>query len=379
LDGAFSFRLPAVRFPLPASNFPLRWDDPDDERRRGLIASAPMSSSNTMTKLRWGVLGAARIATQKVIPAMQQGEWSEVVAIASRDEAKAGRAAQAAGIPRAYGSYEALLADPDVEAIYNPLPNHLHVPWTVRAAEAGKHVLCEKPVALNADDARSLIEVRDRTGVIIQEAFMIRAHPQWMRVVDEVRAGTLGELRAYSGVFSYFNDDPANIRNRAEYGGGALMDIGCYLVHTARMVFGREPARVSGAIERDSRTGIDRVTALGLDFDPGQAVGLCATQMVPSQRVQIFGTRGRLEIEIPFNAPPDRPCRLFLDDGSRLGAPPQTIELPVANQYTLQGDLFSVAVRKKSQPSYPLEDSIRNMRVIDAIVRAASSRRWESL
>ena len=332
-----------------------------------------------MTKLRWGVLGAARIATQKVIPAMQQGEWSEVVAIASRDEAKAGRAAQAAGIPRAYGSYEALLADPDVEAIYNPLPNHLHVPWTVRAAEAGKHVLCEKPVALNADDARSLIEVRDRTGVIIQEAFMIRAHPQWMRVVDEVRAGTLGELRAYSGVFSYFNDDPANIRNRAEYGGGALMDIGCYLVHTARMVFGREPARVSGAIERDSRTGIDRVTALGLEFDPGQAVGLCATQMVPSQRVQIFGTRGRLEIEIPFNAPPDRPCRLFLDDGSRLGAPPQTIELPVANQYTLQGDLFSVAVRKKSQPSYPLEDSIRNMRVIDAIVRAASSRRWESL
>ena len=338
-----------------------------------------MSSLDAVSKVRWGVLGAARIATQKVIPAMQHGEWSEVVAIASRDEAKGVRAAEAAGIPRAYGSYEALLADPDVEAIYNPLPNHLHVPWTARAAEAGKHVLCEKPIAMNAEEATSLIAVRDRTGVIIQEAFMIRTHPQWMRVVEEIRAGSLGELRAYSGVFSYFNDDPANIRNRAEYGGGALMDIGCYLIHTARMVFGREPARVSGALERDPRTGIDRVTALGLDFAPGQAVGVCATQMVPSQRVQMFGTRGRLEVEIPFNAPPDRACRLFMDDGPRLGEAPRTIELPVANQYTIQGDLFSLAVRKKGQPAYPLEDSVRNMRVLDAVVRAAASGRWESL
>ena len=310
---------------------------------------------------------------------MQLGEWSEVVAIASRDEAKAARAAEAAGIRRAYGSYEALLADPDVEAIYNPLPNHMHVPWTVRAAEAGKHVLCEKPIALDADEARSLIDVRDRTRVLIQEAFMIRAHPQWIRVMDEIHAGTLGELRAYVGIFSYFNDDPANIRNRADYGGGGLMDIGCYLVHTARMVFGREPARVSGAIERDPRSGVDRVTALSLDFAPGQAIGVCATQMVPSQRVQIFGTRGRLEVEIPFNAPPDRPCRLFMDDGTRLGEPPQVIELPVANQYTLQGDLFSLAVRKRGQPSYPLEDSVRNMRVIDAVVRSSVSGRWESL
>ena len=341
-----------------------------------------MSSSDSgasLNRVRWGVLGAARIATQKVIPAMQLGEWSEIVAIASRDETKAARAAEAAGIRRAYGSYEALLADPEVEAIYNPLPNHLHVPWTARAAEAGKHVLCEKPIALDADEARSLIEVRDRTGVVIHEAFMIRAHPQWIRVMDDVRAGTLGELRAYVGVFSYFNDDTANIRNRADYGGGGLMDIGCYLVHTARMVFGREPARVSGAIERDPGTGVDRVTALSLDFAPGQAIGVCATQMVPSQRVQIFGTRGRLEVEIPFNAPPDRPCRLFMDDGTRLGEPPQVIELPVANQYTLQGDLFSLAVRKRSQPSYPLEDSVQNMRVIDAIRRAAASGRWESL
>ena len=309
---------------------------------------------------------------------MQLGEWSEVVAIASRDEAKAARAARAAGIPRAYGSYEALLADPDVEAIYNPLPNHLHVPWTARAAEAGKHVLCEKPIAMSAEEAQSLIEVRDRTGLIVQEAFMIRAHPQWIRVVDEIRAGTLGELRAYAGVFSYFNDDLANIRNRAEYGGGGLMDIGCYLIHTARMVFGREPARVSGAIERDPRTGIDSVTALSLDFAPGLAVGVCATQMVPSQRVQIFGTKGRLEVEIPFNAPPDRPCRIFIDDGSRLGEAPPPVELPIANQYTLQGDLFSLAVRKKGQATYPLEDSVRNMRVIDAVVRAAASGRWES-
>src|SRR5687767_12259873 len=250
-------------------------------------------------KVRWGILGTAKIALTKVIPAMQRSPWCEITAIASRDLARAKEAADDLGISKVYGSYEALLADPDVEAIYNPLPNHLHVPWTARAAEAGKHVLCEKPVAMNAEEARSLIEVRDRSGVIIQEAFMVRTHPQWMRVVDEVRAGTVGELRGYSGVFSYFNDDPANIRNRAEYGGGALMDIGCYLIHTARMVFAREPARVSGAIERDPRTGIDRVTALTLDFAPGQAVGVCATQMVPSQRVQIFGTKGRLEVEIP--------------------------------------------------------------------------------
>jgi predicted dehydrogenase len=328
--------------------------------------------------VRWGVLGVARIATQKVIPAMQQGEWSQVVAIASRDRAKAENAAASLGLARAYDSYEALLEDSEIDAIYNPLPNHLHVPWTKRAAEAGKHVLCEKPIAMNAAEARTLLGVRDRTGVHIQEAFMVRVNPQWIRTVDEVNKGRIGDLRAVTGIFSYFNDDPANIRNKPEYGGGGLMDIGCYLINTARMIFGREPHRVAATVERDPRSGTDIVTSLALDFAPGQATGVCSTQMVPSQRVNVFGTRGRIEVEIPFNAPPDRPNRLFVDDGSTLGQPQEIIELPVCNQYTAQGDLFSQAVRGLIPLPYPLEDSILNMKVIDAAFRAADSGRWEA-
>jgi predicted dehydrogenase len=330
-------------------------------------------------KVRWGVLGAARIGLLKVIPAMQAGEWSEVAAIASRDATKAKEAADRLKIPKAYGSYEALLADPAIEAVYNPLPNHLHVPWTMRAAEAGKHVLCEKPIAMNAREAETLLAVRDRTGVHIQEAFMTRVNPQWIRAVQEVRSGRIGELRAVTGFFSYFNDDPANVRNRTDYGGGGLLDIGCYLINGARMAFGREPARVAGVIERDARSGVDILTSLLMDFAPGQAAGVCSTQLVPSQRVIMFGTRGRVEIEIPFNAPPDRPCLVFVDDGSRLGAPPQeTITLDTCNQYTIQGDLFSRAVRSEGPLPYPLEDSIANMRVIDAVFRGAESGRWET-
>jgi predicted dehydrogenase len=329
-------------------------------------------------KVRWGVLGAARIGLMKVIPAMQAGEWSEIVAIASRDVHKAKEAAQRLNVQKAYESYEALLADPDIEAVYNPLPNHLHVPWTVRAAEAGKHVLCEKPIAMSAAEAETLLEVRQRTGVHIQEAFMTRVNPQWIGAVEVVRSGRIGELRAVTGFFSYFNDDPANVRNRTDYGGGGLLDIGCYLINGARMAFGREPARVAGAIERDQRSGVDILTSLLMDFAPGQAAGVCSTQLVPSQRVIMFGTRGRVEIEIPFNAPPDRPNRVFVDDGSTLGGRPQeTITLETCNQYTIQGDLFSRAVRGLGPLPYPLEDSIANMRVIDAVFRAAESGRWE--
>jgi predicted dehydrogenase len=329
-------------------------------------------------KVKWGVLGVARIATQKVIPAMQKGEWSELHAIASRDLAKAQTAADELGIRRAYGSYEALLADPEVEAIYNPLPNHLHVPWTIRAAEAGKHVLCEKPIARNADEAAPLIPVRDRTGMHIQEAFMTRTHPQWLRAQEIARSGRLGEIRSVSGFFSYFNRDPANVRNIPDFGGGALLDIGCYLINTARFVFGREPQRVAGVIERDREFGTDVLTSLMLDFAPGQAIGTCGTQIVGYQRVEIFGNRGRLAIDIPFNAPPDRPCRFVVDDGSDLfGAGREEFAVDTCNQYTIQGDRFSQAVRGVASPAYPLEDTMANMRVIDAVFRAAESGKWE--
>jgi predicted dehydrogenase len=332
------------------------------------------------SKVRWGVLGVARIATQKVIPAMIRGQLTDVVAIASRDTDKAKQAAATFGIPRAYGSYEELLTDPDIEAVYNPLPNHLHVEWTTRAAEAGKHVLCEKPIAMSAAEAERLLHVRDRTGVHIQEAFMVRTHPQWIAAQEIARSGRLGDVRAIAGFFSYFNDNPANVRNIRDFGGGALYDIGCYLINTARFIFGREPQSVAAVIEPDPRFGVDVLTSFLLDFGPGQTTALCSTQLVPSQRVLIFGTRGRLEIEIPFNAPPDRPCRIFVDDGSGLGDASARIEsFDVIDQYTVQGDLFARAMREGTPLAFPLEDAVANMRVLDAVFRAGRSGRWEEL
>jgi predicted dehydrogenase len=330
-------------------------------------------------KVRWGVLGAAHIAIKKVIPAMQLGEWCEIAAIASRDLAKARQAAGALGIPKAYGSYEELLADPEIEAVYNPLPNHLHVPWSVRCAEAGKHVLCEKPLALDAAEVRELMAVQARTGVKIGEAFMVRTHPQWVRTRELVRGGRIGELRAAMGFFSYYNSDAANIRNVPAWGGGGLFDIGCYTINTSRFVFGEEPRRVMALLERDPEMHTDRLTSALLDFPSGQAVFTCSTQLVPYQRMQFFGTRGRIEVEIPFNAPPDRACRIFVDDGSDLfGGGIQTETFPVCDQYTIQGDLFSRAVRGEGEVPAPLEDAVRNMAVIDALFRSAQSGRWET-
>src|SRR5229473_5723926 len=271
-----------------------------------------------MQKVRWGVLSTADIATKQVIPAMQQGTYCEIVAIASRSLEKARAAAGDLGIPKAYGSYEELLADREIDAIYNPLPNHLHVPWSIRAAEAGKHVLCEKPLALTVAECRTLIDTRNRTGVKIGEAFMVRTHPQWLRTREIVRSGEIGHVRAVMAAFSFFNRDPKNIRNVPEWGGGALMDIGCYAIQFSRFMFGQEPSRVVGLLERDPEMGIDRLSSAALDFPSGQAVFTCCMQMVPYQRAQVFGTRGRVELEIPFNAPPDRPCRIRVDSGADL-------------------------------------------------------------
>jgi predicted dehydrogenase len=325
------------------------------------------------------VLGVAKIATNKIIPAMQHGRSCVVTAIASRDHARAAAAARTLGVPKAYGSYEALLADRDVDAVYIPLPNHLHVPWTIRAAEAGKHVLCEKPIAINTDQARQLPPVRDRTGVQIQEAFMVRAHPQWVKTRELVRAGRIGELRSMLGLFSYFNADPSNIRNVPEFGGGGLMDIGCYLINTSRFIFDCEPRHISGVIDRDPILKIDRTASMVLDFGGGHLAGTCSTQMVPYRRIQICGSEGRIEIEIPFNAPSDRPCRIFIDNGQDLsGGGIDTIEFPVCDQYTIQADLFSEAMLSGRGVPLPLEDSIRNMACIDAVFRSAESGRWEA-
>lgn len=329
-------------------------------------------------KVAWGVLGVAKIAVKKVLPAMQRGEWCQIAAIASRDLQRAEEAAKELGIGKFYGSYEELLADPEIEAVYNPLPNHLHVPWSIKAAEAGKHVLCEKPISLTVLEAISLLKARDRTGVKVQEAFMVRTHPQWCKASDLIRTGKIGEVRSVMGYFSYFNQDPKNIRNIRDYGGGALMDIGCYLIYTSRLIFGEEPRRVLGIVERDPKMETDVLTSGILHFPSGQSIFTCSTQVAPYQRVQIVGTLGRIEIEIPFNAPPDKPCRIFRDEGrDPSGRSAEILEFEVCDQYTIQGDLFSKSIREGTELAVPLEGSIRNMAVIEAIFRSAESGQWE--
>jgi predicted dehydrogenase len=309
---------------------------------------------------------------------MQRGEWTEIVAIASRNFQRAKQAASQLGIPKAYGSYEELLADSDVEAIYNPLPNHLHVPWSVKAAEAGKHVLCEKPISITVEEGRSLLEARNRTGMKIGEAFMVRSHPQWRKVLDLIASGQVGKVRSVLGYFSYDNRNPKDIRNILEYGGGGLMDIGCYLIYTSRLIFASEPVRVCGMIEIDPETQTDVMTSAMLQFAAGQSVFTCSTQAVPYQRVQILCTEKRIEIEIPFNAPPDRPCRVFVDDGADAsGQRAEILEFDVCDQYSIQGDVFSRAIREGTELAVPLEGSLANMAVIEAVFRSARSGNWE--
>jgi predicted dehydrogenase len=328
-------------------------------------------------KLRWGVLSTANIGLKKVIPAMQQGENITVTAIASRDFAKAKQAAAALEIPTAYGSYEELLADPNIDAIYNPLPNQFHVPWTIKAAEAGKHVLCEKPISMSASEAKTLLEVRARTGVKIGEAFMIRAFHQWIRLRELLDSGRIGQLRSVTGFFSYNNVDPNNIRNQVESGGGGIYDIGCYLIHASRYAFKQQPQRVVACLDRDPQFQTDRLASAILEFPGGHSIFTCSTQLIPYQRIHFLGTRGRIELEIPFNAPPDRPTRLFIDSsGDLTGSGISTEIFPADDQYTMQGEAFAKAVREGTEVPVSIEDAIGNMSVIEAVFESARTGQW---
>jgi predicted dehydrogenase len=330
-----------------------------------------------MQPVRWGILSTARIGRMKVVPGMMKSPLCDIRAVASRNQEMARSMASEIGIPKAYGSYEALLADADIEAIYNPLPNHLHVPLTLRAASAGKHVLCEKPIAITAHEAEQLREVSGR--VLIAEAFMVRYHPQWQHTRDLVRAGEIGEPRMIQVLFSYFNADPTNIRNKPDIGGGSLKDIGCYAVVAGRYFFDADPLRTIALIDQDPAFGVDRLTSAMIDFGAGRQLALTvSTQLVPHQRIQILGTKGRIEIEIPFNAPPDRTVRIFVDDGSALGGhSARTVEIPAVDQYQLQGEAFSRAIRGAEPLAYSLEDALLNMRTLDALRRSAESAAWE--
>lgn len=323
-----------------------------------------------MKKVRWGVLSTARIGVEKVIPAMQLSEYCDIAAIASRSLEKAQVVAEQLVIPKAYSSYEELLADSDVDAVYIPLPNHLHVPWSIRALDAGKHVLCEKPIGLTAAEAQKLLDVaRKQTQLKVMEAFMYRHHPQWQRVRQLVVEGKIGTLQAIQSFYSYHNVDPGDIRNMADIGGGALMDIGCYCISIARFIFGTEPQRIWGMMQYDPEFKTDRLTSGVLDFGKGTSTFTCATQLTPYQRVEIFGTEGRIEIEIPFNAPPDQPRRIWHQRDAEI----EEIVFDVCNQYTVQGDLISLAVLNNTEVPTPLEDAVANMRVIEDVIRSAKS------
>ena len=328
-----------------------------------------------MNRVRWGIVSTAKIGTEKVIPAMQQADYCDIVAIASRNLETAERAASELGIPKAYGSYEELLVDPEIDAIYNPLPNHLHVPVSIQGLQAGKHVLCEKPIALSSEEGQRLVDEGLRHPQLkLMEAFMYRHHPQWQQARQLVQQGRIGTLRTIQSFFSYHNVDPTNIRNLAEIGGGGLMDIGCYPISVSRFLFDSEPRRILGLVEYDQRFGTDRLASATLEFESGFSTFTCSTQLAPYQRVHIVGTEGRVEIEIPFNAPPDQRCRLWYQSA----AGTEEISFEICDQYGIQGDLFSQAILNDTPVPTPIEDAVANMKVLEAVIRSGRSGGWET-
>ncbi len=329
-----------------------------------------------MRKIKWGVISTAKIGVVKVIPAMQKSKYCDIVAISSRDIKKAEKAADDLGIAKAYGSYEEMLQDPGIEAVYNPLPNHLHVPLSIRALEAGKHVLCEKPIALDAQEAQKLLrESQKYPHLKVMEAFMYRFHPQWRKARELVQNGKIGALKTIHAIFTYSNLDPENVRNKTGMGGGGLMDIGCYPVSLSRYIFDAEPKRVHGILEFDPNFKVDRLASGTMDFGDGTATFTVGTQLAPSQRVNIYGTTGRIEIEIPFNAPPDRATRLWLQQNEEI----REIRFEACDQYTIQGDEFSLAILKDRPAPTPLQDAVANMKVIDAIFASDKSGEWRTV
>jgi predicted dehydrogenase len=328
-------------------------------------------------KVRWGILSTANIGVQKVIPAMQKGEHLTVNAIASRDITKANKAADLLKIEKRYGSYEKLLGDPEIEAIYNPLPNHMHVPWTIKALEAGKHVLCEKPIGMSAAEAKVLVEATHKFPHLkVMEAFMYRFHPQWQKAKELVLSGAISEVKTLDSFFSYYNVAPENIRNQADIGGGALMDIGCYCVSFPRFIFNEEPEKIISDMNFDPVMKTDRLTSAILRFPSGKtSTFTCSTQSMPHQRAVIFGDKGKIEVDIPVNAPPTETVKITLETKEHR----EIFTFEPIDQYTLQGDAFSKAILEDKEVPTPLGDAVNNMKVIDAIVESSKKSQWIDL
>ncbi|MBT9386155.1 Gfo/Idh/MocA family oxidoreductase [Pseudooceanicola sp. CBS1P-1] len=322
-----------------------------------------------ITPLRWGILGCAGIGRKAVLPAMRASALCQPLAIASRDIDRARATARDFAIPEARGSYQEILDDPRIEAVYIPLPNHLHVDWTIRALEAGKDVLCEKPLALTGAEAARVAETAERTGRRVTEAFMTRHHPQWQTALALVQEGRIGTLNAIQCLFSYANADPENVRNRADIGGGGLYDIGCYAIDSARYFFGAEPERVCALADLDPVFGTDRLTSGLMGFAGGRHASFTvATQSSLAQSLVLLGSTGRIVLDAPFNCPPDHAARLVIDPGQDLaGTGREVLTLPATDQYRAQLDAFVTALRRNSDPAPALAELRANARALEAL------------
>lgn len=326
-----------------------------------------------MQKVRWGVLGTAKIAREWVVPAMHTAKNAEVVAVASRSLESAETFARENNIPNAFGSYEALIQSGEVDAVYNPMPNHLHVPWSLEALNANKHVLCEKPLGLDTKDAQHLVEVaKTKPGLVVMEAFMYRFHPQWQKVKTIIESGELGNIKHVQASFSYFNRDAKNVRNQPGIGGGGLLDVGCYCISASRLAFGKEPERVMGALTLDPEFEVDVHASAILDFGDGMATFNCSTQSHSTQLVHIIGDKGRLVVDTPFYKREDRPCELVMYKQNER----DVIAIGHYDHYVYEIEAFSQAILDKQQAPTPLDDAINNMKVIDAIFKSAELNAW---
>lgn len=328
-----------------------------------------------MKPVRWGIIGIGKHFISRVLLPLTQSEDVDLSAVASRSENKAKETAEKYGIEKYYGSYDALLADPTIEAVFITLPNHMHLDWIKKAADAGKHILCEKPITLNAEDARAAATYTAEKNVLLMEAFMYRFHPQWIHAKDLIRTESIGTLQTVHTSFSYNNPDPKNIRNIKEYGGGALYDIGCYAVSTARYLFGREPARVISLINRHDEFETDILSSGILDFGDARSTFTVGTMMFPDQSVSAHCTGGRLKIHIPFNTFPDVPANVTVING--VGT--RELSFGPADQYGLEFEHFSQTIRNGGKAPTPIDDAISNMAVLDALFRSGETGNWETV
>lgn len=326
---------------------------------------------------RWGVLSTAKIGREHVLPAIADSDNGVLVAVASRDIAKAKALAARFGAPHTFGSYEELLASDTVDGVYIPLPTSQHLEWATKAAEAGKHVLVEKPLALKADDIASLIAVRDAKKVLVSEAFMVTYHPQWLKVRELIASGAIGRLRYVQGVFSYYNVDPSNMRNQVSLGGGALPDIGVYPTVTTRFVTAKEPVRVQATVERDATFGTDTFSSIRADFGDFELSFYLSTQLAARQIMVFHGDKGYIEVASPFNAGLYDHHRIELHNQNHSGA--EIFRFPATQQYRLEAETFVRAAQGGGDEIFTLEQSVLNQKVIDAIFRAGETDSWEAV